>query len=96
MNCIGYKGDTEKKCVVIMKGEVFVSGKIIRYFAGGNTARGFYSLFDSSLEGLNRIFILKGGPGTGKSFLMLRMSAISGPKKDMILNFSTALQIQIQ
>ena len=55
---------------VIMKGEVFVSGKIIRYFAGGNTARGFYSLFDSSLEGLNRIFILKGGPGTGKSSLM--------------------------
>ena len=70
MKCIGYKGDTEKKCVVIMKGEVFVSGKIIRYFAGGNTARGFYSLFDSSLEGLNRIFILKGGPGTGKSSLM--------------------------
>ena len=63
-------GDTLKKCTVIMKGEVFVSGKIIRYFAGGNTARGFYSLFDSSLEGLNRIFILKGGPGTGKSFLM--------------------------
>ena len=49
---------------------MFVSGKIIRYFAGGNTARGFYSLFDSSLEGLNRIFILKGGPGTGKSSLM--------------------------
>ena len=70
MKCIGYKGDTEKKCAVIMKGEVFVSGKIIRYFAGGNTARGFYSLFDSSLEGLNRIFILKGGPGTGKSSLM--------------------------
>ena len=47
-----------------------MSGKIIRYFAGGNTARGFCSLFDSSLEGLNRIFILKGGPGTGKSSLM--------------------------
>lgn len=47
-----------------------VSGKILKYFAGGNTARGFYSLFDSSLEGLNRIFILKGGPGTGKSTLM--------------------------
>ena len=49
---------------------MLVSGKIIRYFAGGNTAQGFYSLFDSSLEGLNRIFILKGGPGTGKSSLM--------------------------
>ncbi|MFB9989805.1 PRK06851 family protein [Bacillus benzoevorans] len=42
----------------------------IHYFAGGNTARGFYSLFDSSLAGLERIFILKGGPGSGKSTLM--------------------------
>ncbi|WP_338450319.1 PRK06851 family protein [Niallia oryzisoli] len=47
-----------------------MAGKIIRYFAGGNTARGFYSLFDSNLEGLERVYILKGGPGTGKSTLM--------------------------
>ncbi|WP_071393196.1 PRK06851 family protein [Bacillus tuaregi] len=47
-----------------------MAGNIIRYFAGGNTARGFYSLFDSSLEGLERVYILKGGPGTGKSTLM--------------------------
>lgn len=52
------------------KGRVKVAGKIKNYFAGGNTARGFYSLYDSNLEGLNRIFILKGGPGTGKSSLM--------------------------
>ena len=31
---------------------------------------GAFIEFDSSLEGLNRIFILKGGPGTGKSSLM--------------------------
>ncbi|WP_339314200.1 PRK06851 family protein [Paenibacillus sp. FSL M7-0896] len=43
---------------------------ILRYFADGNTALGFYSLFESNLQGLRRIFILKGGPGTGKSSLM--------------------------
>lgn len=45
-------------------------GKIRNYYAGGNTAKGFYNLFDSAIEGLNRVFILKGGPGTGKSSLM--------------------------
>ena len=52
-----------------------MAGKIIRYFAGGNTARGFYSLFDSNLEGLERVYILKGGPGTGKSTLMKEIGA---------------------
>ncbi|WP_405112914.1 PRK06851 family protein [Paenibacillus sp. FSL K6-1217] len=47
---------------------------ILRYFAGGNTALGFYSLFESNLQGLRRIFILKGGPGTGKSSLMKAIS----------------------
>lgn len=45
-------------------------GKILNYYAGGNTARGFYNLFRSNFDGLERIFILKGGPGTGKSSLM--------------------------
>lgn len=47
-----------------------MSGKILNYFAGGNTAHGFYSLYESNLQGLERLFILKGGPGTGKSSLM--------------------------
>lgn len=44
--------------------------KSLHYFAGGNTAQGFHNLFESNLNGLDRIFILKGGPGTGKSTLM--------------------------
>lgn len=47
-----------------------MTGKVKNYYAGGNTARGFYNLFDSNLAYLERIFILKGGPGTGKSSLM--------------------------
>ncbi|PLR84721.1 PRK06851 family protein [Bacillus sp. V33-4] len=50
-----------------------MAGKILHYFAGGNTARGFYSLYDSNLKDLSRLFILKGGPGTGKSTLMKKI-----------------------
>lgn len=50
-----------------------MAGKMKNYFAGGNTARGFYNLYDSNLQGLDRLFILKGGPGTGKSSLMKRI-----------------------
>ncbi|MCL6572037.1 MAG: PRK06851 family protein [Bacillus sp. (in: Bacteria)] len=50
-----------------------MAGKIKNYFAGGNTARGFHSLYDSNLQGLDRLFILKGGPGTGKSSLMKKI-----------------------
>lgn len=41
-------------------------------FAGGNTSNGFFSYFDNIVnpENANRIFILKGGPGVGKSSLM--------------------------
>lgn len=53
-----------------IKGCVNVAGKINNYYAGGNTARGFYSLYEECLEGLDRIFILKGGPGTGKSTII--------------------------
>lgn len=50
-----------------------MAGKILNYYAGGNTARGFHSLYDSNLQGLDRIYILKGGPGTGKSSLMKKI-----------------------
>lgn len=43
-----------------------------RFFAGGNTVKGFYSYFDNILpiEEAKRIFVIKGGPGTGKSTAM--------------------------
>jgi len=48
-----------------------MEGKIRRLFPGGNTSKGFFSYYDNIVEkNANRIFILKGGPGTGKSSLM--------------------------
>jgi len=45
-------------------------------YPGGNTAYGFFSYFDQILpvEKAKRIFILKGGPGVGKSTFMRKMS----------------------
>lgn len=43
----------------------------INLFAGANTAQGFYSFFNYlARDDLQRVFILKGGPGTGKSTFM--------------------------
>ncbi len=41
-------------------------------FPGGNTSQGFYSFYRYIIpkEDANRIFILKGGPGVGKSYFM--------------------------
>ena len=46
------------------------------YFASANGYRGFRSYFNEvfSEEGLDKLFILKGGPGTGKSTLMKRLA----------------------
>jgi ABC-type lipoprotein export system ATPase subunit len=45
-------------------------GRVKHIFPGGNTSQGFYSFFDSVLHNMDRIFIIKGGPGTGKSTLI--------------------------
>lgn len=55
------------------EGVSLLAGKVLNYYAGGNTARGFHSLYESNLEGLSSLFILKGGPGTGKSSLMRKL-----------------------
>lgn len=47
----------------------------IRYFLGGNTPSGFYSLYHelSQPEQIQALYILKGGAGCGKSSLMKRV-----------------------
>lgn len=40
------------------------------YFAQGNTARGAHFLYASAFNGLNKIFVLTGPQGTGKSTVM--------------------------
>lgn len=45
-------------------------------FAGNNTSKGFYSYFDNLIktDEAKRIYILKGGPGVGKSTLMKKIA----------------------
>lgn len=45
------------------------------YFVCANSAKGFQNFFPCNLKGLNKIYILKGGPGTGKSSLMKKIGA---------------------
>lgn len=46
-------------------------GRIRKLFPGGNTSQGFYSYYDNIIKpDATRIFIIKGGPGVGKSTLM--------------------------
>ena len=44
--------------------------KSSHYFAHGNTARGAHFLYASAFDGLNKIFVLTGPQGTGKSTVM--------------------------
>ena len=49
----------------------------IQYFLGANSPSGFYSLYSELLppETARAIYILKGGPGCGKSTLMRKIGA---------------------
>ena len=49
----------------------------IEYFLGANSPTGFYSLYSHLLppDQARAIYILKGGPGCGKSTLMRRVAA---------------------
>lgn len=49
--------------------------EIHKYFAGSNSGLGFYSFFDQIIgPEAKRIYLLKGGPGTGKSYFMKKIA----------------------
>ena len=52
------------------------------YFAAANGYEGFRSYFDSvfNQKAYNRLYVLKGGPGTGKSSLMKRICSVFAKK----------------
>jgi len=52
-----------------------MKGKVKHYFPGGNTSKGFYSLYRYIMpqSKAKRIFCIKGGPGTGKSSFMKKI-----------------------
>jgi hypothetical protein len=48
--------------------------KLRRYFPGANSAYGFYSFFEQIIGSeARRVFIIKGGPGVGKSTFMSKL-----------------------
>ena len=49
-------------------------GSVIHRFPGSNTTEGFYPMYKEGLRDMARVFILKGGPGTGKSTLMKKIA----------------------
>jgi nucleoside-triphosphatase THEP1 len=50
-----------------------IMGKKRSYFASANGSQGFVSLFDYVLKDAERVYIIKGGPGCGKSTFMKKV-----------------------
>ncbi len=46
-----------------------------KYFIGANTSKGFINYGDDIFADLKKLYIIKGGPGTGKSTFMKRFAA---------------------
>ena len=54
-----------------------MKGRVREFFPGGNTALGFFSYYDHIIRAdATRIFIVKGGPGVGKSSFMKEIAAV--------------------
>lgn len=48
-------------------------GRAKYIFPGNNTPKGFISHYQDGIQGMEQVFILKGGPGVGKSTLMRKI-----------------------
>ncbi len=46
-----------------------------KYFAASNSRRGFVSYYADAFGEAERVYIIKGGPGTGKSYFMKKIAA---------------------
>lgn len=58
-------------------GFLMKKGNIRHMFLGGNTSQGFFSYYDYILnqDDAERIFVIKGGPGVGKSTIMKQIGS---------------------
>lgn len=52
-----------------------MKGSVKTVFPGNNSAEGFYSFYRSGISDMDWVYILKGGPGTGKSTFMRHLGA---------------------
>ena len=51
-----------------------------KYFAASNSAQGFYSYYNECFGDADKLYIIKGGPGTGKSGFMKRCGVYASGK----------------
>ncbi len=51
-----------------------LTGRTKKYFIGANTKSGFINYADTIFADMKRVYIIKGGPGTGKSTFMRRLA----------------------
>lgn len=63
-----------------------MNGQSIRTFLGANTPKGFFSYYEPFIEN-RRAYVIKGGPGTGKSSLMKRVAS-ELLKKDIFAEYA--------
>ena len=57
-----------------------------RYFAASNSSDGFKSCFSEIFEGADLLYVIKGGPGTGKSWFM-KKCALEAERKGVEVEY---------